>query len=377
MKRNIDHGKYLNEAGHLTQEALGWLREGPMPSQVKKHLGGCELCRDALEGFSEGGESMPHTEMIRSMRHQLDQKTFRGMHLARARRRLRRTAYWPVYLAAAASVLALVGYFAFLPGFRQPASHIMADRPQTEREEKVLTPIHPAEEKIVGEEARKTAERTSAPAMEPEMPPLAAEEDLQAEIMTREILAEASTEAFIDIDDILSETEGVDGLVAAADKTEPEIQATGKAAPAAAKKAEARTTASHQVRRTMQDTLSFLIGNASIVSPTEDAPALLAREGITLPVFSYPDYEHFFDYIYSTMNMPVRARRKWVSGTVYVGFTIDENGSVSNVKVLHGIDPTVDEEALRVISLSPAWNPGTINGRPTPAYVRVPVRFNE
>mgnify|MGYP000615710635 CR=1 FL=1 len=52
------------------------------------------------------------------------------------------------------------------------------------------------------------------------------------------------------------------------------------------------------------------------------------------------------------------AKENGVQGRVTLQFTVNPDGSVSNVKVLRGVDPSLDKEAVRVVSASPKWKPG-------------------
>ena len=58
-----------------------------------------------------------------------------------------------------------------------------------------------------------------------------------------------------------------------------------------------------------------------------------------------------------------------------VGFIIEKDGSVSNVEVVKSLDPRLDEEAVRVISVSPKWSPGQIKGAPVRTRMVLPVEF--
>jgi len=64
-----------------------------------------------------------------------------------------------------------------------------------------------------------------------------------------------------------------------------------------------------------------------------------------------------------------------MSGKVFVGFVIDTKGKVSNVKLLRGVSPALDNEAIRVVKSMPDWTPGRQNGRPVRVSYQVPVNF--
>ncbi len=80
-------------------------------------------------------------------------------------------------------------------------------------------------------------------------------------------------------------------------------------------------------------------------------------------------------YFAENIHYPVEAREAGIQGTVYVGFVVEPDGSVSNVKVLRGIGGGCDEEALRVVSQMPKWNPGKQRNQPVRVQFTLPVRF--
>ena len=59
---------------------------------------------------------------------------------------------------------------------------------------------------------------------------------------------------------------------------------------------------------------------------------------------------------------PVVAAENGIQGRVVVQFVVEKDGSVSQVKVVRGVDPSLDKEAVRVISSMPKWIPGKQNG---------------
>ncbi len=94
----------------------------------------------------------------------------------------------------------------------------------------------------------------------------------------------------------------------------------------------------------------------------------------TLPGF--PGGENaLFRQIYKILRYPLIAQENGKQGTVVVGFIIEKDGSVSNVKVNQGVDPSLDKEAVRVISSLPKFTPGKVNGRPVRTSMTLPVRF--
>lgn len=72
--------------------------------------------------------------------------------------------------------------------------------------------------------------------------------------------------------------------------------------------------------------------------------------------------EAMFEFIESNTNYPEKAKNNNIHGRVFVGFIVECDGSLSNIHVMRGIDPECDDEAVRVVSTMPKWNPGKHNG---------------
>ena len=82
-----------------------------------------------------------------------------------------------------------------------------------------------------------------------------------------------------------------------------------------------------------------------------------------------------FDFIYDNLKYPSDAIEKGIQGRVTVGVVIDENGSVTQPKILKSISPSLDKEALRIVSIMPKWKPGTQDGVPVKVKCTFPVIF--
>ncbi|MBU0488345.1 MAG: TonB family protein [Bacteroidetes bacterium] len=80
--------------------------------------------------------------------------------------------------------------------------------------------------------------------------------------------------------------------------------------------------------------------------------------------------------IVENITYPDDAKRNGISGKVVVEFVIEKDGKVTNIKLKEGIGYGCDEEAIRVISQSPPWNPGAVNGNPVRTRVMLPFKFN-
>lgn len=85
--------------------------------------------------------------------------------------------------------------------------------------------------------------------------------------------------------------------------------------------------------------------------------------------------EEMMKWLSANMNYPVDAQERGVQGRVVVRFVVTKTGSVEDIKVLRGIDPSCDREAIRVVKAMPKWNPGRQNGEAVAVYFNLPVLF--
>lgn len=93
---------------------------------------------------------------------------------------------------------------------------------------------------------------------------------------------------------------------------------------------------------------------------------------------SYPHggMEGVKKYIAQNLKYPKEAVEKKIEGKVYVQFVISTSGEITNVKVRKGVDPILDDEAVRVVKAMPDWKPGKINGKPVNSTFSLPITFS-
>ncbi|OJW16513.1 M56 family metallopeptidase [Mucilaginibacter sp. 44-25] len=92
---------------------------------------------------------------------------------------------------------------------------------------------------------------------------------------------------------------------------------------------------------------------------------------------SFPGGEEAFSrFLAANIKYPATAKNKKIQGRSLIAFTIGTDGYLSNFKVAKGIGGGADEEAIRVIKMSPKWTPATVNGRPVKTSYVVPVNFS-
>ncbi len=80
-------------------------------------------------------------------------------------------------------------------------------------------------------------------------------------------------------------------------------------------------------------------------------------------------------YLGQNMTYPDSARKHNIEGRVLIRFVVNEDGRVSDAKVMRGIGYGCDEEALGVVEKMPRWIPGKQNDKPVKVYFNLPIVF--
>ena len=93
------------------------------------------------------------------------------------------------------------------------------------------------------------------------------------------------------------------------------------------------------------------------------------------PLFQGGDANAFSKWVNQNLAYPDIAKENGIQGRVTLQFTVGTDGKVSGVKVLRGVDPSLDKEAVRVVSSSPKWTPGKQRDRPVKVTYTFPVIF--
>lgn len=91
------------------------------------------------------------------------------------------------------------------------------------------------------------------------------------------------------------------------------------------------------------------------------------------PSFMGKDLSYFTKWVASNYVLPDIAKESCIQGRIKVSFIVKADGSVSNVTITQSLDPAFDEEAVRVVSSSPKWSPGMIDGTPVNVQCTIPV----
>ena len=103
-------------------------------------------------------------------------------------------------------------------------------------------------------------------------------------------------------------------------------------------------------------------------------------EGVYLVPDEMPKFpggmQAMMKYLSTNVKYPVEAQKKGVSGRVIIQFVVMEDGTLGQEKVVRGVDPLLDEEALRVVKAMPKWTPGVADGKTVKVRFTIPVMFS-
>ena len=104
-----------------------------------------------------------------------------------------------------------------------------------------------------------------------------------------------------------------------------------------------------------------------------------ATDEIFVVVEKQPEYpggsSALMKFLSDNIKYPVIAQENGIQGRVITNFVVERDGSISDVQVIRGQDPSLDKEAVRVIKTMPRWTPGQQRGKPVRVRFTLPVVF--
>jgi periplasmic protein TonB len=134
--------------------------------------------------------------------------------------------------------------------------------------------------------------------------------------------------------------------------------------------------------------LSFIgCSKNEIITPTQgqtssnkkDLPELVDSRATFAMLNQQPSFRGgdslFIDYLVNHVNYPGDAVKNNVSGSVFISFIVEKDGSISNVEKLRGIGYGCDEEAINAVKNMPPWIPGKINNSSVRVKLVIPIAF--
>ncbi|PKP46324.1 MAG: energy transducer TonB [Bacteroidetes bacterium HGW-Bacteroidetes-12] len=123
----------------------------------------------------------------------------------------------------------------------------------------------------------------------------------------------------------------------------------------------------------------FLVMLFTFMGSISFAQEVDEKEDIFILVEQMPEFpggqEAMFKFLAKNIIYPKEAKEKGIEGKVYVNFTVNEDGSIGNVKVIRGVHPLLNNEAVRVIESFPKWTPGKQKGELVRVSYNLPITF--
>ena len=129
--------------------------------------------------------------------------------------------------------------------------------------------------------------------------------------------------------------------------------------------------------------LLFVLSAFALAAQSPEIKSVKANDTTTanievMPIFPGGD-DSLLVFLKRNVKYPELASDSGTQGTVFVTFVVNEDGSVSNGQILRGLSgPGAKEcsnEVLRIVSLLPNFQPGTLNGKPAKVQYNLPIRF--
>lgn len=186
---------------------------------------------------------------------------------------------------------------------------------------------------------------------------------------------------------VVSADEGVADIIAEEEIeiTRPENTPPSPPPPPAPAVAEVLTVVEDDVELEQQDIVSSEDDATAAQTETFVAPVVEEEEEeesaqqIFTVVEKQPEFPggtaELFKYLSKAIKYPVIAQENGIQGRVVCSFVVNRDGSIVDIQVMRGVDPSLDKEAIRVISEMPKWKPGEQRGKPVRVRFILPVQF--
>ena len=111
----------------------------------------------------------------------------------------------------------------------------------------------------------------------------------------------------------------------------------------------------------------------------QPVPEPIANDDKPRVVQQMPEYPggivEFMKWLQRTLRYPPTAQEQGIQGSVMVSFIVNADGTITDQKVVRGVNEDLDAEALRVISHMPKWKPGLDKGKPCRTLFAIPIVF--
>jgi periplasmic protein TonB len=352
-----NESKYINTKVCVPQNTLIAYLRGSLTSvemnAVERHLSGCPMCSDELEGLA----LLPNPNSISSISNSINRKV--DSFIAKQNKSIWESTTFRV-AASVAMLFAISGLIYYTASLN--TSH------------DILSDNIPANEAVILEEV------IGIDSMEENQPKA---DVLPKSKSERVIVYDVDDEIALELEDVNTPKQ-TQQRVNAEFKLAESAQSAGAqqkklSPPPAPKVASISIVAEDNVDLSKEEfSADLAVRILNFVSAEEE---YLEEEEIftiveEMPTFAGGDISKFRDFISKNLKYPDYAAENGIQGRVFVGFVVERDGSVSNVKVIRGVDPLLDKEAVRVVKSSPKWTPGKQRGVPVRVTFTFPVVFS-
>lgn len=128
--------------------------------------------------------------------------------------------------------------------------------------------------------------------------------------------------------------------------------------------------------------VTVMLSVMSVSVAMADDPATKETDEVFWDIYYIPPQPEFpggqealMEWIEQNKVYPQEAIAKGIEGRVIVKFTVEEDGTVTNGKIVRGVDPLLDKEALRLVSIMPKWKPARLDDKDIRAIYNLPLSF--
>ena len=121
-----------------------------------------------------------------------------------------------------------------------------------------------------------------------------------------------------------------------------------------------------------------LMADSNMAKPSRDSISNGTFDFVTIE--KQPQFpgglKAFYEYLGQNVKYPKEAQKNRTQGRVFLSFIVEKDGQLSHIEIMRGVSPDINEEAIRVVSGSPKWNPGIQFGVPVRVKYNININFN-
>jgi TonB family protein len=138
------------------------------------------------------------------------------------------------------------------------------------------------------------------------------------------------------------------------------------------------------INSTSNNEITFLpktnkVKELTVVAYSQQEKTSKGKDEVYVVVEEMPEFPggnlEMMKFLAQNIKYPVEAQKKGIQGKVYVSFVVNRDGSVSNAKIVRSVEPSLDEEAIRIVNALPKWKPGRQSGQEVAVQYTIPINF--